>query len=53
MRCHPEAAPEVEAIITAASGDNYVTEEANKLNYLMIAQKSDIISCVQEDFTGC
>ena len=41
----PSDAPaDVEAVITAASGDNYVTEEPNKLNYLMIAQKSDVFT---------
>lgn len=49
----PEAPSDIDAIITAASGDNYVTETASKLNHLMIAQKSDVIACVSSPGAGC
>ena len=50
----PSDAPtEIKTIITAHPTYNYVTEETNKLNHLMIAQKSDIVSCVQSPGTGC
>ncbi len=49
----PEAPADIDTIITASSGDNYVTEEANLLNYLMIAQKSDVIACISSPGAGC
>jgi len=39
----PEAPADITAYMTANPTHNYVCEEVNKLNYLMIAQKSDTV----------
>ena len=50
----PTGAPtDIDTLITANPTYSYVTEAVNKLNYLMIAQKSDVIACLAAPGAGC